>query len=130
MTVSNSVHVIIAGNLASETIINLNGGVLVDQLGGNLAYTCAAYHLWCTGDGLISRVDEDYPQEYIEKFLPLGSDISGIHRTPQKLDLRAFYSIINEEKIDSQDPVHFFFKIKNASAKIVVRIFWIALPGN
>lgn len=110
-TIGNT-QVIMAGQLHRETIINLDGQIFIDQLGGNLAYTCTAYYLWSEGAGLISRIDEDYPQEFIEKLQALGPNISGIQRTSQSLESRAFFALINEENFDDQNPIKYFSKLK------------------
>ena len=101
-----------AGQLHRETIINMDGQIFIDQLGGNLAYTCTAYYLWAEGAGLLSRVAEDYPQEFIEKLQALGSDISGIQRTSQDLESRAFFALLNENEVDTQNPISHFSQLK------------------
>lgn len=120
MNDSGNMQVIIAGHLHRETIINLDGQVFIDLPGGNLAYTSTAYHFWTQGAGLISRVSEDYPEEYIKKFRAIGFDVSGIQRSNLSLESRAFFALINEEDFDNQNPIKYFSKLKIPLPKLLL----------
>ncbi len=100
-----------AGLLKRETIINLDGQVIIDQPGGNLLYTAAAFRFWSPDGYLLSHVGEDYPQDWLENIHKLGFDITGIKRLQQHIDERAFYAILEPERIDTDNPIGFFGRL-------------------
>lgn len=62
----------------------------IDKPGGSLLYASAGLGLWEHTAGLIARVGEDYPQEWIEEIAERGFDVRGIKILPQEMDLRWF----------------------------------------
>ena len=104
----NHTSVILAGNLESETIINLEKKITIEQPGGDLLYAAAGYRLWTDDGGLLSRIGENYPVKWIDHLETLGFVTSGIKRIPETIDSRAFYAILNEEENDSDNPIGYF----------------------
>jgi sugar/nucleoside kinase (ribokinase family) len=83
---------IIAGQLKREYVLPPAGRPLLDAPGGNLLYTAAGAALWTPGPGigLIGRVGEDYPRDWLGDLDRHGFDAQGIHVIPGVLDLRLF----------------------------------------
>ncbi len=56
---------VIAGQLRRNYVLSPQGKALLDVPGGNLLYAAAGMAVWESGIGLIGRVGEDYPQEWL-----------------------------------------------------------------
>ncbi len=93
----------IIGKLNREFIIPLSGKPVIDGLGGNLLYAACGHALWGGESGLVSKVSEDYPREWLEKIRNFGFDISGIETLSGSLDHRFFcaYQDSEEQLLDS-----------------------------
>ncbi len=75
------------------------GRPLIDVPGGNLLYAAAGLGVWpLSGNGttsksevgLLARVGEDYPHDWLRSFEKHGWDTRGIHILAEALDLRYF----------------------------------------
>jgi sugar/nucleoside kinase (ribokinase family) len=91
---------VIAGKLNREYILPPSGQPLVDSPGGNLLYAAGGLAVWDTHAGLLGRVGEDYPRQWVRDLEERGFDTRGIHalRELQNVDLRAFvaFTDLNE----------------------------------
>jgi len=116
----NPNEIIIAGTLQRETIINLKNEVYIDQLGGDLPYCLAAYKSWCNGGRLIGRIGTNFPQSELVKLIDWGFDITGIRKVEQDVDQRVFYSVIDPEKVDTENPNKYFAKIRTPLPKVLL----------
>ena len=58
----------VAGLLTRDYLVLPDGRVAIDIPGGNLLFTAAGLGVWDKHVGLIARINEDYPQEWLEKF--------------------------------------------------------------
>jgi len=90
--VPSSPHVryLIAGSLRRDFLILADGSALIDILGGSLVYAGSGSGLWEKEIGLLGRVGEDYPRQWIEGLSECGFDIQGIRILPESIDLRSF----------------------------------------
>jgi sugar/nucleoside kinase (ribokinase family) len=98
---------IIAGQLRRDYAIFPDGRVLLDVMGGNLPYAAVGLAVWepDTRPGLVARIGEDYPQEWLANLQQHGFDIQGIRVLPQALDLRSFYVYSDRITRNSEDPI-------------------------
>ena len=98
---------IIAGQLRRDFAIFPDGRALLDVMGGNLPYAAVGLAVWepDTRPGLVARVGEDYPSEWLAALEQRGFDIRGIHVLPEALDLRSFYVYSDRVTRNSDDPV-------------------------
>jgi sugar/nucleoside kinase (ribokinase family) len=92
---------VIAGKLNREYILPPSGQPLLDSPGGNLLYAAGGLAVWGdTNAGLIGRVGEDYPRQWVRDLEQRGFDTRGIRtlRELQNVDLRTFvaFSDTNE----------------------------------
>lgn len=100
----------IAGKLNREYILPPLGNPLLDSPGGNLLYAAGGLAVWDNDAGLISRVGEDYPHQWLRDFERLGFDTRGIHiiHTKENIDLRSFIAYTeNNEPSHSNAVSHF-----------------------
>lgn len=102
-----------AGLLQREYIILPSGQVLLDVPGGNLLYAAAGLVLWEPDPppGLVARVGEDYPQQWLETFRQRGLDTRGIRVLPQALDVRSFAAYTDRTTRSYDDPVVHFARL-------------------
>ena len=91
---------VIAGKLNREYILPPVGNPLLDSPGGNLLYAAGGLSVWDRDAGLVGRVGEDYPRQWLGALEGRGFDTGGIRtlRAPHNMDLRSFvaYTDFNE----------------------------------
>ena len=87
---SSFIRSIITGQLFHEFIISPDGKARLDIPGGNLLYASIGYRIWETDAGLISRVGENYPHDWLTEIESSGFDIRGIKILPTTIDHRLF----------------------------------------
>jgi len=94
---------IIAGKLNREYILPPQGQPVLDLPGGSLLYAAGGLAVWDSGVGLLARIGEDYPRQWLGEFEKRGLDVRGIHVLSQGVDLRSFiaYTETNERSHSS-----------------------------
>jgi sugar/nucleoside kinase (ribokinase family) len=109
----SSPRYIIAGLLKRDFALLPGGIARLDVMGGNLPYAAVGCAIWETESypGLVARVGEDYPAEWLAALEQRGFDIRGIKILPEALDLRSFYAYIDRVTRQSDDPVRHFARL-------------------
>ncbi len=102
---------ILAGRLRRDTILPPTGRPLIDMPGGCLLYAAAGLAVWESGIGLLSRVGEDYPHEWIRSFEQRGLDTGGIRILAEPLDLRFFLAYTDPQTAQESNPVAHFARL-------------------
>lgn len=82
---------IIAGSLTRDFVITANHVTKLDYAGGPGAFAAAGLALWDKPVGIVGRVGEDYPREWLESFHAHGIDARGVKELEEPLDVRRFY---------------------------------------
>jgi sugar/nucleoside kinase (ribokinase family) len=100
------------GCLREDYFITPNGDVHLHEIGGNSLYSAVGATLWSRINkqtiGLISRVGENYPAEWIKGFEEAGLDTRGVKIVPGWQDTRTFYAYMSlEERLDTDPAGHF-----------------------
>jgi sugar/nucleoside kinase (ribokinase family) len=94
---------VIAGRLRRDYLLPEHERALIDIPGGNLIYAAAGLGVWNgsapsenrgNSVGLLGRVGEDYPREWLRSFNERGWDTRGIHILTEALDLRYFQTTL------------------------------------
>lgn len=96
-----SLTFVIAGKLTREYLLPPAGGApRLDAPGGNPLYAVGGLIVWDKSIALISKVNQDYPREWVGDLNQRGLDIEGIYFDTEKnnTDLRSFiaYTDVNE----------------------------------
>lgn len=99
---------VIAGKLTREYLLPPSGQPLLDSPGGSLLYAAGGLALWDSDMGLVGRVGQDYPREWIASFKLRGFDVSGIRIQPREMDLRSFVAYNNKNERSYSNPVSHF----------------------
>ncbi len=101
---------LILGKLTRDYILLPDGKPLLDVPGGSALYAAIGLSIWEPDPppGIVARVGEDYPQEWLQDFRDYGIDTRGVQVLPQPVDLRSFTAIIDRYTLTSDDPVAHF----------------------
>jgi len=104
---------ILAGQLTRDFVILPSHDLLIDVPGGNALYASIGVCIWEPDPppGMIARIGEDYPQNWLEFFNQSGIDIRGVKILPQAVDLRSFVSFSGWERLSDHDPVTHFSRL-------------------
>jgi sugar/nucleoside kinase (ribokinase family) len=106
---------VIAGQLRRQYLLPPNGPPMLDTPGGNLLYAAAGAHLWDESAeetlGIMARIGEDYPQEWIRNFKKNGFDTQGIKILPESIDLRTFLVYTDIHTVQNANPVSHFARL-------------------
>jgi sugar/nucleoside kinase (ribokinase family) len=94
---------ILAGKLNREYILPPAGRPTLDSPGGSLLYAAGGLAVWDSKAGLLARVGEDYPRQWLLDLQQQGFDIRGIRVQTESIDLRSFiaYNDANERSFTS-----------------------------
>jgi len=103
--------IVIAGQLRREYLLPPEGHPLIDVPGGNLAYAASGARLWGDAPGLLTRVGDDYPREWLRQFEQAGFDTQGIKILPVPLDLRTFISYTDSTSAQHTNPASHFLRL-------------------
>lgn len=99
---------ILAGKLSREYILPPEGRPILDSPGGSLLYAAGGLSVWDANAGLLARVGENYPRQWIHEWKELGLDIHGVRVQPQSIDLRSFIAYTDTyERSHSSAVSHF-----------------------
>jgi hypothetical protein len=104
---------IFAGDLRRDYAILPSGRPLNDVPGGSVLYSAAGLAVWepTPPPGIIARVGEDYPQEWIDLIRKRGFDARGIRVLPEAVDLRSFYIYLDRATRLTDDPLGHFNRL-------------------
>jgi len=102
-----------AGQMNRDYVILPSGDTLLDVPGGNVLYAAVGLAVWEPEPppGLVARVGEDYPQEWLEGFCLRGLDTRGVRVLPQAVDVRSFYAFSDRTTRLQDDPVAHFARL-------------------
>jgi len=111
---------VIIGRLSRDTILTAEGKPYLDKPGGGLLYAAAGAAVWENGIGLVGRVGEDYPQDWIKQVVQFGIDTQGIRYLHDSLDLRAFYAYVDADTVQTDNPVSHFARLGLTFPKLML----------
>ncbi|RPH61521.1 MAG: carbohydrate kinase family protein [Chloroflexi bacterium] len=100
---------IFAGQLRRQYLLPPTGRPLLDAPGGDLLYAAAGARLWVAEPvGLLARVGEDYPHDWLRLFQQKGMDTRGVKILPGPMDLRSFIAYTDSVNFTRSSPVSHF----------------------
>ena len=102
---------VIAGQLRREYLLPPEGRPVIDAPGGNLLYAASGAGVWEKELGLVSRVGEDYPHEWLRQFAGRGLITEGIRVVPESLELRSFRAYTDPISSQTANPVSHFVRL-------------------
>jgi sugar/nucleoside kinase (ribokinase family) len=113
---------LVAGKLTRDFIVLPQGEPLLNVPGGNLLYAAAGLGVWEPNPppGLVARVGEDYPQEWLASFARRGMDIRGVRVLPESVDVRSFFAYADRTTRAYEDPVPYFARMGLPFPKVLL----------
>jgi sugar/nucleoside kinase (ribokinase family) len=101
---------VIAGKLTREYLLPPAGNPRLDAPGGSLLYAAGGLAMWESSIGLIARVNDDYPREWLDDLGGRGFDLRGVRapRNEQPPDLRSFIAYTETNERSTSSPVSHF----------------------
>lgn len=104
---------ILAGQLTREYVVLPSGQLLLDVPGGNVLYAAVGLSVWEPNPppGIVARVGEDYPQEWLDVFERKGLDTRGVRILPHAVDVRSFVAFTDRTTRSNDDPVTHFARL-------------------
>jgi hypothetical protein len=104
---------LIAGLLHQQYILLADGRARLNVPGGNLLFVAAGFTVWESDPslGLLARVGENYPKEWLNDFARRGFDTRGIAVQPNAMDLRYFIAYPDVRTRITSDPVPQFARL-------------------
>jgi ribokinase len=99
---------VIAGNFTRDFIVTASQQPCLDIMGGSAPFAAAGCSLWDGPVGILSRVGEDYPAEWLASLAEWRIDTRGVKLLPHSLDARRFYGYPQEDKYQTTSPARFF----------------------
>lgn len=101
---------VIAGKLTREYLLPPAGSPRLDAPGGSLLYAAGGLAVWDKSIGLIARVNDEYPREWLDDLQARGLDIRGVrtHSDDRTIDLRSFVAYTDTHERSSSSPVSHF----------------------
>ncbi len=110
---SDAPRYLVAGQLRREYYITPAGRALLDVPGGSAVYAGVGAAVWQPDHpvGLVARVGQDYPQDWLAEFERRGLSTRGVRILPETVDLRSFFAYSDENTRSRSDPVAHFARI-------------------
>ena len=99
---------LVFGQLSREYLLPPVGLPRLDAMGGSLLYGAAGLGVWESGIGLVGRVGNDYPRQWLNECKSRGLDTRGIHVLQKDLDVREFLSYNESFEVSRINPVTHF----------------------
>lgn len=100
---------IFAGQLSRDYVVFPAGTPLIDVPGGNVLFAAVGLAVWEPDPlpGVVARVGEDYPQEWLDRYAEHGLDTRGLRVMPEAVDVRNFYAFTDRTtRLKEDDAAH------------------------
>jgi sugar/nucleoside kinase (ribokinase family) len=104
---------VFVGEFQREFSLAANDQWLLDAPGGNALYASVGYLVWENEEspGILTRVGEDFPQDWLEDFSNQRINVDGVVVLPQAVDLRACYIHQGYQARQVIDPIPHFSQL-------------------
>ncbi|HUE98167.1 MAG TPA: carbohydrate kinase family protein [Anaerolineales bacterium] len=99
---------LVFGQLTREYLLPPVGPPQLDMPGGGLLYAAAGLRVWEAEIGLVGRVGNDYPREWLNICMARGLDTSGIRILAKDMDIREFVAYTESFEASRINPVSHF----------------------
>ena len=99
---------LVFGKLTREYLLPPTGSARLDVAGGSLLYAAAGLRVWESEIGLVGRIGNNYPREWLNACMARGFDTCGIRILPKDLDVREFLAYDETFEASRVNPVSQF----------------------
>ncbi len=102
---------LLLGQLRREFILPPTGKAVIDQPGGSLLYAAAGLSIWENDAGLVGRISEDYPRQWLALAQKASWDTRGIRFLSESINHRWFCAYSDLETRHFDRPVAHFARV-------------------
>jgi sugar/nucleoside kinase (ribokinase family) len=99
------------GGMRQDYCITHDGRAYLGMIGGNAVYAAVGAQLWDSSNAIISRVGDDYPEEWLEQLKQSGINITGVRVLPESQDTRTFYVYLDPNTRVDTNPAKYFLEL-------------------
>jgi ribokinase len=99
---------LVFGKLTREYLLPSMGPSRLDVPGGSLLYAAAGLRVWASEIGLVARVGDDYPREWLNACMLRGFDTRGVRILSRNMDVREFVAWGDDFEASRINPVSHF----------------------
>ena len=100
-----------SGGMRIDFVITADRQVHLREMGGNAIYSAVGARIWAAGVGILSRVGENYPQEWLARLERAGIRTAGVCQVPGWHDMRTFYRYLDLQTRDDTEPERHFAEL-------------------
>ncbi len=102
------VQYLTSGGMRIDYVITADRRVHLREMGGNAIYSAVGARIWGVAVGILSRVGENYPQDWLTGLERAGIRTAGVRRVPGWQDMRTFYRYLDlDTRVDTEPARHF-----------------------
>lgn len=101
----------VVGGLREDYFITPANEAHERVLGGNALYSAVGARLWSEHVGLVARVGQNYPTEWLTTIETRGIDAHGVKVIPGPQDTRTFYAYRSLEERDDLNPADHYARL-------------------
>jgi ribokinase len=94
-----------------DYVITADRQVHLREMGGNAIYSAVGARIWGARVGILSRVGENYPPDWLARLEQAGICTEGIRRVPDWQDMRTFYRYLDLETRNDTAPARHFAEL-------------------
>ncbi len=85
------VSFVTVGNFNIDNIVNSDGMVTLQNIGGNGVFSAIGAHIWSSNVGVLSVIPENYPAIWLNELERAGIDLSGVRRSAPPVELEEWF---------------------------------------
>jgi len=100
-----------SGGMRIDYVITADRQVHLREMGGNAIYSAVGARIWATTVGILSRVGENYPHDWLARLEDAGIRTTGIRQVPGWQDMRTFYRYLDLQTRDDTEPARQFAEL-------------------
>jgi len=101
-------ELVFLGGLREDYCITHDGRTIERALGGNAVYAAVGARLWGASVGILGRVGDNFPLDWLRLIEAAGIGVEGIKRLPKELDTRTFYAYLSAvDRTDTHPALHY-----------------------
>jgi sugar/nucleoside kinase (ribokinase family) len=100
-----------SGGMRIDYVITADHQVHLREMGGNAIYSAVGARIWGASVGILSRVGENYPRDWLARLEHAGIRTEGIRQVPGWQDMRTFYRYLDLQTRDDTEPARHFAEL-------------------
>lgn len=104
----SGIEYVMCGGLREDYLITAAGQAINGAMGGNALYAAAGARVWSTAVGVVARVGNNYPADWLKAIQQAEIDTQGVKILDIPRDMRTFYAYLDPEtRVDANPAEHY-----------------------